>query len=162
MSSCTGCTRRSLLQGIGLLTLGAATGGCGSDARGPDGTDVPVDASPADSNEPPVPCETGKVCIDLTRDSSAPIQTVGGYLRVAIATDTLIIVRTGATTFEVTSAICTHRRCQVAYNGTVLRCPCHGSQFTLEGAVVMGPASTPLRAYDATYDEATSILTITV
>ena len=36
------------------------------------------------------------------------------------------------------------------------------SQFTLEGGVVMGPASTPLRAYDAVYDATTSILTITV
>lgn len=161
MSSCTGCTRRTLLQGLGLLTLSAKVG-CGSDSRDPDGFD-PVDAGPPDAPpEPPVPCEAGKFCVDLTRASSAPIQTVGGFLRVVIATDTLIIVRTGDTTFEVTSAKCTHKGCNVAYNGTVLRCPCHGSQFTLEGEVLMGPATTPLRAYEATYDATTSILTITV
>lgn len=159
MSSCTGCTRRTLLQGLGLLTLGAKIG-CGSDVR--DANDVPVDAMPPDAAEPPVPCEEGKFCVDLTRQSSVPIQTVGGFIRVTIATDTLIIVRTGETTFEVTSAKCTHKGCNVLYNGTVLRCPCHGSQFTLEGEVLVGPASTPLRAYEATYNATTSILTITL
>jgi cytochrome b6-f complex iron-sulfur subunit len=152
MSSCTGCTRRTLLQGIGL-----ALAGCKVSLD-----ELPTDAPPPDTSEPPVPCVDGKVCLDLTRQSAANLATVGGSLKVPTANDTLIVVRTGETTFEATSAICTHRRCSVSWNGAVLRCPCHGSQFTLEGAVVKGPATVALKTYEATFDAATSIVTITV
>ena len=43
------------------------------------------------------------------------------------------------------SAICTHAGCEVAYQGGVLYCPCHGSRFNpTSGAVIQGPAVTPL------------------
>ncbi len=143
-----------MLHGIGLALAGCKMS---LDSFTPD-----PDAPAPDANEPPVPCEPGKVCVDITRPSAADLATVGGALRVPIANDTLIVVRTGDTTFEVTSAICTHKRCLVNWNGTVLRCPCHLSQFSLDGAVLNGPASTPLKAYVATFDPATSIVTITV
>jgi Rieske Fe-S protein len=87
---------------------------------------------------------------------------IGGQHRLPIGSDTLVIVRTGDTTFEVTSAVCTHRGCFVIYNGTVLRCPCHGSRFSLDGAVVQGPAERPLKTYEATFDPSTNILSIIV
>ena len=155
MSSCNGCTRRTLLHGIGLVLAG-----CKFDLDSRE--DLPTDAPPPDSSEPPVPCEPGKACVDLTRQSAAALVTVGGFLRVPTANDTLIVVRTGEATFEVTSAICTHRRCSVSFNGTVLRCPCHGSQFSLEGAVLTGPATVALKTYEAVFDPATSIVTITL
>ena len=62
----------------------------------------------------------------------------------------------------VTSAICTHKGCSVSFNGTLLRCPCHGSQFSLEGAVLRGPATVALKTYEAVFDPATSIVTITL
>jgi len=49
---------------------------------------------------------------------------------------------------------CTHEGCPVGstpVNG-VLRCPCHGSQFDLEGNVLHGPADTPLGQYETSYD----------
>ncbi|MHB1064959.1 MAG: QcrA and Rieske domain-containing protein [Georgenia sp.] len=42
------------------------------------------------------------------------------------------------------SAVCTHQGCLVAVDATELACPCHGSRFALDGAVVQGPASRPL------------------
>ncbi|MEP6640762.1 MAG: TQO small subunit DoxD [Gaiellales bacterium] len=43
------------------------------------------------------------------------------------------------------SAICTHAGCEVAYQGGVLYCPCHGSRFNAAtGAVIQGPALLPL------------------
>ncbi|MCP9786622.1 cytochrome b6-f complex iron-sulfur subunit [Cyanobium sp. N5-Cardenillas] len=44
------------------------------------------------------------------------------------------------------NAICTHLGCVVPWNGAVGKfiCPCHGSQYDAEGAVVRGPAPLPL------------------
>jgi Rieske Fe-S protein len=151
--SCIGCTRRALLHGIGLALVG-----CRIDLE----SAAPADAQP-DTNEPPVPCEPGKACIDLTRQSSAMLATVGGSLSVVTGIDTIIIVRTAETVFEATSALCTHRGCAVRWNGTVLNCPCHGSQFKVtDGAVVRGPATEALKVYEVAFDPATSILTITL
>ena len=48
--------------------------------------------------------------------------------------------------FVAYSAVCTHQRCEVAYQGGNLACPCHGSVFDpANGAeVVAGPAPSPL------------------
>ena len=49
-------------------------------------------------------------------------------------------------TLHVRSATCTHAGCIVKWNGfeRCWDCPCHGSQFAIDGAVLQGPALTPL------------------
>ena len=48
---------------------------------------------------------------------------------------------------------CTHRGCSLAegeLEGTVVTCPCHGSQFDVRtGEVLRGPAQEPVRSYAA-------------
>ncbi|MDO9303423.1 MAG: Rieske 2Fe-2S domain-containing protein [Anaerolineales bacterium] len=43
------------------------------------------------------------------------------------------------------SLICTHLGCTIAENGAEFDCPCHGSRFDENGAVLAGPAQKPLQ-----------------
>ena len=44
-------------------------------------------------------------------------------------------------------AQCTHLKCQVRPRGGFISCNCHGSTFQIDGRVIRGPASQPLRRY---------------
>jgi Rieske Fe-S protein len=50
-------------------------------------------------------------------------------------------------------ASCTHNGCQPAPVAGRLVCPCHGSEFSLEGDVLQGPADRPLTRYEVTEDD---------
>lgn len=56
---------------------------------------------------------------------------------------TLLVTQSGGK-LTALDATCTHQGCTVAPNGAALACPCHGSTFTLTGAVTQGPAPTAL------------------
>jgi glycine/D-amino acid oxidase-like deaminating enzyme/nitrite reductase/ring-hydroxylating ferredoxin subunit len=74
---------------------------------------------------------------DIEPDSGAIVEVDGE--KVAVYRDA-----TGAE--HRVSALCTHRGCVVAWNGSekTWDCPCHGSRFAPNGELLTGPASVPL------------------
>ncbi|MEU1984767.1 FAD-dependent oxidoreductase [Nocardia sp. NPDC019395] len=60
------------------------------------------------------------------------------------------VYRDRAGRLHAVSAVCTHLGCLVAFNDaeTSWDCPCHGSRFDIDGAVLEGPATTPLRSIE--------------
>ncbi len=70
----------------------------------------------------------------------------GAILREGLST--LAIYRDPAGELHELSAACTHLGCVVQWNAGEKSwdCPCHGSRFAVDGAVINGPARSPLRA----------------
>lgn len=144
------CSRRTLLAGIGAGTVLAAAGctnGSGSDAP-------PATFTMCGAN----------ACIDLNNADNTALASAGGSMIITPGSATIIVIRTSATAVAAVSDICTHARCGVNYDASqsLLVCPCHGSEFQLNGSVAQGPARLPLRAYTATLDTATNTITVTL
>jgi cytochrome b6-f complex iron-sulfur subunit len=135
---CGGCSRRELLQGLGVAAIGTlvVAAGCGQQGSS---------LSTATSSS----CGTGE-CIDLTSAENKPLTAAGGAMLVDMAGDTIVVVRISDTQVVALSAICTHAGCSMDYvaGQKVLDCPCHGSQFAADGSVLRGPAVRPLRVYN--------------
>lgn len=49
--------------------------------------------------------------------------------------------------------LCTHKGCELEQSGTVLVCPCHGSEFSLDGEVLSPPATENLKEYKVSENE---------
>jgi len=81
----------------------------------------------------------------------SPIVTVGRPEHYAVDSVTLdtksgIFVGRAQEGFYALSAICTHLGCLATWkvDAGVIACPCHGSTFHRDGAVIAGPAPAPL------------------
>ncbi len=48
---------------------------------------------------------------------------------------------------------CTHKHCTVRPIGTILHCPCHGSEYSNTGNVLESPAEKNLTAFRVSHDE---------
>ncbi len=135
--ACSSCSRRAVLKGIGIATVGVVVG-CGQS-----GSDLPTAMMTT--------CGTG-LCIDLGDPANAALATVGGAMLIDGLGDTIMVIRSSETAVIALSAICTHSGCSMNYDATqhVIDCPCHGSQFDQHGMVVQGPARASLTVYTAT------------
>jgi len=62
-----------------------------------------------------------------------------------IIVDDMVVTQPTAGVFNGFSSVCTHAGCNVSkvIDANIV-CPCHGSRYDLEGAVVKGPAAKPL------------------
>lgn len=65
----------------------------------------------------------------------------------------MLIIRTGESSVTALSRTCTHQGCTLPnFQTGSSRCHCHGSRFNSSGNVLNGPATIPLRKYNATID----------
>ncbi|TMQ16095.1 MAG: Rieske (2Fe-2S) protein [Deltaproteobacteria bacterium] len=148
---CQGCSRRTVLQGF-AVTAATVLVGCPS----PDGMEP--DADPGSTT---MMCGNN-LCVDLNDPKNAALTMVDGTLIVSAPRDQILIVRSSATAVQAVSDICTHAGCGVRYDrvNKILTCPCHGSRYSLTGAVLQGPATRPLAKYQTQLDGTANQLTI--
>jgi Rieske Fe-S protein len=134
-------SRREFLGEAALLVAGASAIGCGH----------------ADPLQPPL-FETTVDVSSLTTDGATLVTSTPGLDGAPI-----LVVRESARRFHALSMQCTHEGCPVRppVQG-VITCPCHGSQYDLEGRVRQGPAQLPLARYTVDYHRWTKRLTLRV
>lgn len=85
------------------------------------------------------------------------LASAGGY---AMITDKVIVIRKSSTKFIAINIVCTHKKCDVDYDGKSFECPCHGSTFDGNGKVTDGPAQKNLKSYKVTFDSSDNTLNI--
>ena len=137
-------TRRAAL--LGLVVLPACVGAEDAPGGAPDqGSDAAI-CGPA-----PAP---GTEALTLALADYPALREPGGAV-VVERPDLLlnvVVVHTPEGCFRALWRICPHGACPVAYrpDDRDLRCPCHGSRFGENGALLMGPAERGLRAFPVT------------
>ena len=126
---------RALLAGVGI-TCAAMLAGCAmSDANG----------GPTPATDGTATSAGGSAPAAGALAAASQVPDGGGKI---IDGKNIVITQPRSGSFKAFSAICTHEGCIVSSvsNGTI-NCPCHGSKFSIkDGAVVNGPATTPLAA----------------
>lgn len=125
-----------------LLTGAAATCGTGLLAACGGGTEQAAAPSAATSS-----AASSAPGLRVTLGQLADIP-VGGAISVSAPGGAKVLL-TQPTAGEVKafSAVCPHEGCSAAPEGDHLACPCHGSEFALDGSLRRGPARTGLTAY---------------
>ena len=145
--SCENCLNRRDFLAKSALAAAAliAAEACGDGQIGPP---IPRVAAGGDPNAPVTPGVT------VTIANFPALATVGKL--VDVQTERALI-RTGASTFQAFSKICTHQQCITDIRNNQFQCPCHGSVYASDGSVIKGPdvensGITPLHALACTFD----------
>jgi Rieske Fe-S protein len=130
--------RRNVIAGAGLGLAATALTACSTYGKKPaaaSASAAPASA-PATSGSPGAPAPAAA----LAKIADVPVGS-------GVIVDDIVVTQPTAGVFKGFSSVCTHAGCNVSKieNGTI-DCPCHGSKFSLEGAVVHGPAKDPLEA----------------
>ena len=85
--------------------------------------------------------------LDLTSPAYAQLNTNGG----SVVKDNIIIARTSSGAYVALTSICSHQQYNpIAFESSANRfhCPNHGSNFSVDGTDLNGPALTALKKYN--------------
>jgi nitrite reductase/ring-hydroxylating ferredoxin subunit len=161
LGGCVATTTGDDSQGDGNVSGGGGGGGTTGGGGGSGAPDAGTTTTPLG---PGLERCGSQLCLSLKDSANAALNTVEGARIFDIEGRKLIVVRVSSTKFVTLSAICTHQGCAVHYVASAddLECPCHGARFALDGAVKLGPASTPLATYPTAYDSASDSVKITL
>jgi Rieske Fe-S protein len=117
--------RRTVLVCVGMAAGGVALVGCSSYGSQPESTAAPSSGAAPAAHE-------------LAKTADVPVGS-------GIIVDKTVVTQPSAGDFKALSAVCTHAGCTVnRVDGAKIICPCHGSEFNLDGSVLKGPATKPL------------------
>lgn len=146
------CTNACQAASLAALAgaLGAVLPGCGSSGSP---TSPGLGFSGGISSLAVVGATESSGTVTLTVDASSPLAAVGSAALVQTQSRYLLVARTAQDAFSALTAICTHQTCTITgftSNETYV-CPCHGSQFDVNGQVLAGPAPFPLRQYSTQF-----------
>ena len=94
------------------------------------------------------PASTGSPDPSASSATLAPLTDIPENGGKVFEEQEIVVTRSAGNAVHGFSAVCTHQGCLVAaVSGGEITCPCHGSAFdATTGAVVRGPAQTPLPA----------------
>lgn len=141
-------SRRDFL-GLGMTAMAAsACGGC----------------SLLGSRKPDTVVQEGAGMLRLDEaDSSVLLGSQTSLLVAAKGGDEkILVVRSADGNLFAVSSVCTHKGCDVGYDKKLdhLRCPCHESQYGLDGEIIKGPAQKPLKRYGVSTENGRVVITL--
>ena len=128
-----GLDRRSFCACALAATATLACGGGGSSPA-----PTPAPAPPATG--PLTTSDTKATLLALPDGTTRDYRNLGNFFLIKDATGIYAM-----------TTVCTHMGCTVGLPiGTQITCPCHGSQYSLTGANLLGPAVSPLVHFSVT------------
>jgi len=139
-------SRREFLR-LGVASVACACSGCGASG----------------SRSPSIGAKLTDGRVYLGKEQSAPLGQPGSSLVVQPqGTREKIIVVNRDGSLVALSAVCTHMGCTVGYEPETgrLHCPCHGSEYALDGSNLKGPAKRPLKQYAATMENGQLVIVL--
>ncbi|WP_293682672.1 MULTISPECIES: ubiquinol-cytochrome c reductase iron-sulfur subunit [unclassified Spirosoma] len=159
--------RGEFLRSLGLSTgalmafycMGTGLTACSkSDSSDPTPTPTPTPVAGVTGN-----ADTSKgaisFTIDLTNSNYSKLKTSGQYAIIG----SLIVAKSKSGSFIALSKTCTHEGTEVKYRAAQddIYCDNHGSEYSLTGAVDVGPATKPLTQYKTSLSADGNTLTVT-
>jgi cytochrome b6-f complex iron-sulfur subunit len=156
-----GPTRREFClhacQTVSLVTVASILEACGGSSPTSPST------NPGGTNPGGLPTLNASVVngsVTFTVDALSPLAAVGSAALVQSSAGAFLVVHASQNAFTVLTAVCTHQGCTISgFQDQIFMCPCHGSEFSTTGAVVRGPAATPLRQFAAQFSGSTLTFT---
>jgi Rieske Fe-S protein len=127
--------RRAVIVTAGLGALATAVAACSTYGK--------TSASGTESTST-APAPTGT---SAAAGSAALAKTADVPVGSGLIVDDVVITQPTAGVFKGFSSVCPHAGCNVSKiaDGKIV-CPCHNSEFNLDGSVAQGPAKEPLEA----------------